>query len=112
MVVYAAYYGQPRSGYEQQSDELGRIDLGHIDAELPAQGGLVRLDASTLNTNRINWVTDVSVNVNVWSTRHRSDNNILSCDFIDGPLTELLHAPTKLQCSLISEHHPSMHIGE
>ena len=44
-----------------------------------------------------------SVNVNVFSGRKSSQDNLISCDFIDGPVDELLAAPTEIACGLISE---------
>ena len=47
----------------------------------------------------------VKVNVNLYSARHSSSDNILACDFIDGSLADVVKAqPVTLHCGLITEN--------
>ena len=43
------------------------------------------------------------VNVNVYSARLSNDDNLISCDFIDGPVSDLTTTPITLRCALIEE---------
>ena len=47
---------------------------------------------------------DIGVNVNVFTARQSGDLNLISCDFIDGPLDDVIQAmPVALHCTLIEE---------
>ena len=54
----------------------------------------------------LKWVEgDVKVNLNVASARKSSSDNLLGCDFIDGPLSKVQKQPVTLHCALIEENY-------
>lgn len=55
------------------------------------------------NANYTNIDGDVMVNVNVYSAWLSSDDNLISCDLVDGPLSDLTATPVTLRCALIEE---------
>ena len=69
----------------------------------PAESGTVKITGEKVNADRLQWTEgDVMVNVNVYSARLSSDDNLINCDFIDGPLPAV-SAPVTLHCALIEE---------
>ncbi|WP_434113427.1 hypothetical protein [Paraburkholderia caffeinilytica] len=104
IAVYASWYGTPLSSAHREADEAGRIDLGHATVELPAKGGAAHLASSNVNATRLRWVSGPpGVNVNVSSARRHWPDNILSCDFVDGPLADVARRTVPLHCTLITE---------
>lgn len=109
IVVLASYYGDPKRSAEKHADEVGRIDLTLQDeqVEIPGTGGGAHISGAKVDTQRLDWLAGpVMVNVNVVSARKSSSDNLLDCDFIDGPLTAVRKAPVTLHCYLIDEQHP------
>jgi hypothetical protein len=86
-------------------DEIGRIDLGTENVQAPAESGVVQVTGDEIDTDSLQWVGgDIGVNVNVFTARLSSDDNLISCDVIDGPLTDVVTAmPVTLRCALIEE---------
>lgn len=106
IVVYASYYGDPKKSAEKHADEVGQIDLTPQDeeVEISGKGGIAHISGRTFDRKRIDWLAGpVQVNVNVASARKSSPDNILACDFIDGPLSDIQEKPVTLHCGLIEE---------
>lgn len=106
IIISAAYYGDPRPSFKKHVDETGHINLGSGDeeVELPASGGRATVTGSKVDTTRLVWLSGpVQINVNVYSARKSNSDNLLSCDFIDGPLADVVNAPVPLHCTLIDE---------
>ncbi len=102
----ASYYGDPTAAAVKQADEVGHIPLGVERIDLPGRAGPVRFSGQKLSHERLDWITGgVKVNVNLYSARHSSSDNILACDFIDGSLADVVKAqPVTLHCGLITEN--------
>jgi hypothetical protein len=108
ITVSASWYGWPVPQRQASADEVGQINLGRAEINLPSEGGMVRFTQQMMNTERLSWINGgVYVNVNVWSARRHWPDNILSCDFIDGVLADVGRNPASLHCSLISEKVPN-----
>lgn len=104
IVVSASYSGDPAPGAEKHTDEIGRISLGIESVEAPGKAGTVQVTGVKVKRSRLVWVKGpVLLNVNVYSARHSSSDNILSCDFFDGNLEDAVRKPISLHCSLIEE---------
>lgn len=106
IVVFASYYGDPKKTAEKHADEIGRIDLTPKDeeVEIPGKEGQARISGKTVDAKRLEWLAGpVMVNVSISSARKSSSDNILSCDFIDGPLSDAQKKPVTLHCGLIEE---------
>lgn len=104
-VVSASYYGSPTPEGEQHANEVGRIDLGNEDVQVPVGAStVVEITGSGIDASKLQWVAgDVMVNVNAYSARLSGDDNLLACDFIDGPLSAITATPVTLRCALIEE---------
>ena len=102
----ASYYGDPTAAAAKHGDEVGHIDLGVEQHDLSARAGRIRFTGRTVMVDRLPWVDGgVKVNVNVYSARRSSEDNILACDFIDGDLAQVVKAqPVTLHCGLITEN--------
>ncbi|MBE2241905.1 MAG: hypothetical protein IAE86_04060 [Burkholderiaceae bacterium] len=106
ITVDARYYGDPTPGAARHADEVGQIDLGTERVFLPGRAGTAHVSGSKLRADRLDWTEgDVKVNVNVYSSRRSSSDNLLACDFIDGPVAQVVRAqPVALHCALIEEN--------
>lgn len=106
ITLWASYYGDPNAAGQRHVDEVGRVDLGHEEAHVPGRPGIARISGAGLRVDRLHWIEGgVKVNVNVYTSRLSSDENLLNCDFIDGDLaTVIKDQPVTLHCGLISEH--------
>ncbi|MER8379457.1 hypothetical protein NKJ09_25645 [Mesorhizobium sp. M0189] len=107
IVVLASYYGDPKRSAEKHANEVGQIDLTPQDEEVEIAGtaGHAHIGGTKVDTKRLDWLAGPpEVNVNVASARKSSPDNLLSCDFIDGPLSDVQRKPVTLHCGLIEEN--------
>ena len=105
VTVSSAFYGDPSPAGRPHVDEVGQIALARREQTLPAAGGAARFSLSAIPAARLRWIAGPTmVNVNVYSARQRFADNVLDCDFFDGPVSAALRAPPRLHCGLISEH--------
>lgn len=110
VVVDAAYSGAAAKGAEKRTNEVGLIDLGREKIVLPAAAGTAHLSGTVVRPKQLNLVDGpVSVNVNVYSARRSSKDNLLACDFFDGELARARKAPVALRCALIEENVETLH---
>jgi len=108
LVAVASYYGDPKPGADKYADEIGQIDLNPGDefVEIPKPAdSVVRIDGSTVSRKRLRWIEGPpKVNVNIVSGRKVFQDNLLACDFIDGPVHAVQEVAVNLHCWLISEN--------
>ena len=107
LVALVSYYGNPTKQAVRHADEVGHIQLPTNTSaiKLPLGETWVHISGQQVRRERLAWIRGpIMVNVNVVSGRHSSPDNLLSCDFIDGPLTDVQKTPVKLNCGLITEH--------
>lgn len=107
IIALASYYGDPKKSAANHVNEIGLISLSPSDetVEIVGRGQKVHISGDKVEVKRIDWVNGpVKVNLNVASGRKSGPDNILSCDFIDGALSQVRKRPITLHCSLISEN--------
>jgi len=107
IVIFASYYGDPKRSAKKHTNEVGQIDLTPQDeqVEIPGTGGHAHISGSRVDPKRLDWLAGAAkVNVNVASARKSSSDNLLDCDFIDGPLSDVQREPVTLHCGLIEEN--------
>ena len=103
IIIAADYYGTPTAAAADQANEVGQLDLGKAEHEL-AQAGAVDFDANGFMSDRLGLVEGApEVNINVWSGRHSSPDNLLDCEFFQDALAVAAKAPIRLHCKLIGE---------
>ncbi|HLR77453.1 MAG TPA: hypothetical protein VK062_00230, partial [Burkholderiaceae bacterium] len=84
--------------------DIGALDLGRKEKEL-ASSGEVTFDGSDFKRDRLPYVEGLpQVNINVWSGRKSSPDNLLNCDiFQDAIAVAVKQQPITLHCRLIGE---------
>lgn len=100
IVMSAYYYGEPLAENRLAVDEMGRIFLGAEEMTIWPKDQTLVIGAS-LAAAPVASVLAPFVNVNVYSARISSDDNLLNCDLVEGPVAALATAPQTIQCSLI-----------
>ena len=106
VTISASYSGDPKPAAKRHANEVGLIDLGRETFTLRGIDGPARVTGATVDQTRMGWIAGPPmVNVNVFTARRSSPNNLITCDIIDGPVARLSAAKTTLFCGLISEKH-------
>ena len=109
IIVRASFYGEPNEAAISEIDDMGYIQLGVEELELqPLDGSVAVTDAPVPPARLALLAGKPLVNVNVFSGRKSSPDNLIMCDFIDGPVEDLRPAPTEIFCGLISEDPATM----
>lgn len=104
ITVLASFFGTPKSGAEKHANDIGMIDLGSDTIEMKGLPGPVHITTEHVSGERLGWIEGpVNVNVNLFSSRKSSEDNVLNCDFVDGQVELAAKAPITLHCSLIEE---------
>ncbi|MCG2839708.1 hypothetical protein L6Q21_01770 [Sandaracinobacter sp. RS1-74] len=105
IIVSANYYGTPMVAARRHANAAGMIDLGEETRTLSKPPGSVRLTGDPVDRKKIGWLQEPPmVNVNIFTARRSSPDNLISCDFIDGPVARVAGRTTTLTCSLIGEN--------
>jgi hypothetical protein len=105
IIISASYFGDPAPGAERHADEVGQIDLGREQVEIPGRGGPGVITGRGLRRARLAWLTarGPEVNVNVYSARRSGPDNLLDCDFFQDSLGAARSRVIRLNCKLIGE---------
>lgn len=102
-VTVAAYWmGDPAPGASLPLTEVDTIFLMSEEVTLQAGPATVVLGGS-LGSAPLDQVAVPMLNINVFSARWTSEDNLIDCWFLDAPMAELAAAPQKLHCKLIGE---------
>lgn len=104
LIVHTRFYGEPNEAGVSEIDDMGYIQLGEAELELQPLDAPVAISDAPVPPAKLALLTGKPlVNVNVFTGRRSSEDNLISCDFIDGPVEDLRPAPTEIYCGLISE---------
>ncbi|WP_153045736.1 hypothetical protein [Advenella sp. S44] len=109
LTMLVTYYGDPSPAGKKYVNDIGTVELVSKTIELNVPGEPIHVSGHDITQSRLAWINDsVKVNVNLYSSRKASDDNILDCDFIDDELKNVVSAsPVPMHCSLISENRQS-----
>ncbi len=103
IVVSADYFGTPLPVARDQADDVGQLDLGRAQKEYAGEGRMV-FDGREFRADRTELLDgQPQVNINVYSGRKTSDDNLLGCDFFQDTLRAAAAAQIALHCALIEE---------
>jgi len=113
ITVATFYYGErakkPSKAEIQAAESDGQdpnmLEVAGDDVQLPGEGGVADMTGSTITKKDIaNWGKNpVNVNVNVFSSRLHSEDNLLECGIFEDKV-ELAQAQTiEISCKLIGE---------
>ena len=104
ITVWASFYGEPTREGENHTDEMGMVDLGKESFELPGRPGVVHITGKNAGGAKLKWVKgQPGVNVNLYTSRKSSDQNLIECDLIDGAVAKVQAKPITVNCFLIGE---------
>lgn len=105
IVLSAAYYGEPTKAAAKKADEIGQIDLGQEELRLGSAGGRVVFVGKGFKADRLGWVVgrEARVNLNVYSARKSSPDNLLDCELFEDTMAVAQAKPVAIACKLIGE---------
>lgn len=102
-IVSATYFADPTPAASDQANEVGQIDMGKTQVEL-ALPGTATFDGSALRQDRLALIQDEpQVNINVYSGRRSSPDNLLDCGIFQDTVTVAASKPITIGCKLIDE---------
>lgn len=101
----AFYYGLPKPGLPEGIDNgMGQVYLGEGEIEIPGADGRAHFDGKGVQASRLRYIEgEPQVNLNVYSGRRSSEDNLLNCDFFEDAVRVAHAAPLKIHCKLIRE---------
>jgi hypothetical protein len=70
---------------------------------IPGASGRAVITGKTVNTSRIRWVKEFDVNINVFTARRSSPDNLIDCDFYQDAVAKVQAKPLAISCKLIGE---------
>lgn len=101
VVVSAWFSGEPTADNTIALDDMGMVWLGNEEFTIWPQASAKLTLGSGLSAAPVASVIAPMINVNVYSARFISEDNLLDCSLVDGPLADLAKAPQVITCKLI-----------
>ena len=103
VIVSADYFATPVDTAKDQANDVGQLDLGRAQVELPG-AGVASFDGSAFAAGKLGLAKDApQVNINAYSGRKSSPDNLLDCDMFQDTLAVAAKMPIMLDCRLIGE---------
>lgn len=101
LIVSASYYGWPADGRKLSMDDVGQVPLGRAEHEL-SKSDTTRFDgASFKGADAVGLKGPPRVNINVYSGRRSSPDNLLDCDIFEDDIAIAARAVVPLHCTLL-----------
>ena len=105
VIAAASYYADAAHDAERFADQVGRIDLGREEVTRSTAQTRFRFTGRVVRRERVALTAGaVAVNVNIYSARRSSDDNLLGCTIFEGPVREARSQSVILRCKLLSEN--------
>jgi hypothetical protein len=102
VILRSNWIGEPAEGATMTDPETGMVYLQWEELTIyPGPATLVL--GANLSSAPLDQVIEPALNLNVFSARWTDDNNLLACDVLDAPLSQLVGSTHKLTCKLIGE---------
>jgi hypothetical protein len=102
VILGSNWIGEPAEGATMTDPETGMVYLQWEELTIyPGPATLVL--GANLSAAPLDQVIEPVLNLNVFSARWTDENNLLACDVLDGPLSQLAGSSHKLTCKLIGE---------
>lgn len=102
VTVSGFFWGEPAPGATIEPDGMGQIFLGTEDHTVWPVPQQVALGVNFGLMPRAQVVTPF-LNVNVFSARYASEDNLLDCTLVDGAVADLAGTVQTVHCKLIGE---------
>lgn len=109
IIVSADYLGSPTAAAQAQNVPGSHdpwFSVYRKQIELPGAAGTAQFPAVTLDPAKLAWIDTPDapqVNINVYSGRKSSPDNLLACDMFQDTLAVAARAPVKIACRLIGK---------
>lgn len=108
IIVSADYFGYPTVAAQQQQLADPRepwMTLKRAQIELGASGGTAHFAAARFDEKQLGLIEkgEPQVNINVYSARKASQDNVLDCGMFQDTLQVAAQEPIKIECKLIAE---------
>ncbi len=100
VILSGYFYGEPVANAKMQPDEVGQIYLsGEQYTILPVDQSVTF--GQTLAMAPVDQVVEPYLNVNIYSARFTSEDNLLDCEIVDDSVKVLGTSEHVLNCKLI-----------
>jgi hypothetical protein len=103
IVLSADYYGWPVDGASIKVDDVGQIDLGREQHELAAPGQAHFAGAVFPRATQSALRQPPEVNINVFSGRKSSPDNLLDCSIFQDAISIASKSPVTIRCRWLTE---------
>jgi hypothetical protein len=105
IIVSADWFGDPTKAGQKYANESGQISLGVEDIQLPGSGGEARFTGRDVDLSLLKWVEnrEVQVEINAYTARLSSPENLIECSFYAGTISETRGKSVQIHCKLINE---------
>ena len=100
VTVSTYFFGDPAPGNTLPEDEMGQVYLGAETVTLWPADQTIQIGGS-LGAAPMSSVIAPSLNVNVFSARFSTEDNILDCGIVDGPFADMAASMQTINCTLI-----------
>lgn len=98
------FYGTPAEGVDPAAlNDIGLVDLGTANIEMDA-AGTATIDSQSVIGDRLHLIAgEPEVNVNVFTGRHTSPDNLLGCSIFQDAISVARRQPMQIDCRLLTE---------
>jgi hypothetical protein len=100
VTIGASFYGEPSATNTLPVDEVGWITLGNENVTVWPVDQVVHIGGN-LGAAPMSSVLAPQVNVNVYSARFVSEDNVLDCSIVEGATDDLSKNAQDITCKLI-----------
>ena len=100
VIISAWYFGDPARP-EVKVDEIGQVYLGGEELTIYPLDQQITLGTNLANA-KLGDVIAPMVNINIFTARQTHEDNLIDCDFIEGPVAEIAAQDLILTCTLLN----------
>lgn len=104
IIVSLSLFGEPKEGVTKSVNEMGELYLASPQLELK-EPGIAKFENVKISKQAYESLADkdFTILVNVFSGRRSSENNLLTCDILQEPVSKVIGEKHKLKGKLIFE---------
>lgn len=100
VTVNAIFFGEPTDEGRDFTDEMGQVYLGTETFDIwPVDQTLIL--GGSLDGMPGDLVVQPMINVNVYTSRIKDENNLINCGIIEGPVAELAEGAQSIACKML-----------
>ena len=104
IIVSAIYFADAKAGAPPAFvNQVGQVDIGKAQIELNGAGRAAFDGSAVLRERLPSTEGDLQLNVNVFSGRRSSEDNLLDCGFFQDAVQVAAAQPVRIACQLIAE---------